>query len=348
MSELVSPMPGARFRALEGIVCIVVSMALFVVQDGMMKSLMDTCPIWILLAARGLIALVVLAPVIVRLGYPHRLFSPLWRLHMLRAGLFAGGFALFYTTFPFMGLAEISTIFFSAPLMIALLAAIWLKESIGPHRIGALIVGFAGVLVAMGPAGAQFQWIAILPLLCAAAYAVSQILARRIGDRETALTTGFHTVVFAGVLILPAGWLVNQLVDLGPEYRHLHWIWPSLSVGDALMLVLLGLTGTVAYLFISRAYQVASASLVAPFDYSYLPMATLMAFLVWGEVPGTTTFLGMGLIVASGLYLGYRELRNRDQVGDPLPVAEAAIAPGNPNAALSMGAEMGDPPASER
>ncbi|MFN3147702.1 MAG: DMT family transporter [Paracoccaceae bacterium] len=338
----VAPPPVLQSRSLEGIACVVVSMTLFVGQDIMMKSLLALHPVWVLIAARGVMAVLILGPMVAVLGGPHRLWTPLWPLHLARAALFASGFAAFYAAFPFMPLAKISTIFFSAPLMIAAMAALWLGETIGPHRIGALVVGFFGVVVAMNPFGEAFDWIAVLPLFCAASYALSQILARRIGDRETTLTTGLFTVGFSGVLIVPTGWIVAHTLPLGPEFRHLSWDWSIASPGQVASLAALGALGMVAYMLASRAYQIASASLVAPFDYTYLPLAAVAAYLFWGEVPANTTLAGMAMIVAAGLYLGYRELVNRGDSTSALPVAESVVAPGNPVAPLSIMAEMPD------
>ena len=192
-----------------------------------MKSLLLTYPIWMLIFVRSCAAVLVLVPLILVLGGPHRLTSPLWRLHLLRAALFSVGFSLFYTAFPFMGLAEVTTIFFSAPLMIAVMAAVFLKETIGIHRIGALVTGFAGVLIAMNPAGDNFTWISILPLVCAAFYAASQILARQIGERESSLTVGLYTLAFTGPILLGMGYLLNSVLTFGPEFHHLRWAIPA-------------------------------------------------------------------------------------------------------------------------
>lgn len=283
-------------------------MLLFVVQDGMMKSLLGEFTVWMLILARSVVTVTVLTPTILVLGRPHRLMSPLWPLHLARAALFAFGFSLFYAAFPFMGLAEVTTIFFAAPLMTAGLAAIFLQETIGLHRIGALTLGFIGVLIAMNPTGDAFQWVAILPLLCALTYAISQVIARRIGDRDTTLTTGLLTIAFAGVLIVPMGYVVNLLVDVGPEFAHLRWDWRLPPTERLHLLILLGAVGMVGYMLLSRAYQIAHASLIAPFDYTYLPFATAMAYLLWDEIPASNTLVGMVLIVASGIYLGYREI----------------------------------------
>ena len=342
MSNVVLESPDSRPRAVEGVSCIMLGMVLFVAQDGMMKSLLETYPIWMLIGVRGLMAVLILGPIIAFLGGQYRLFSPLWPLHLFRAALFASGFTLFYTAFPFMGLAEISTIFFSAPLIIALMAALFLGEQIGPYRIGCLVVGFVGVVIAMNPTSNAFQWIAVFPLFCAITYAMSQIIARKIGDRETTLTMGLYTIFFSSVLVVPSGWIINQLVSFGPEYHHLRWELPVPSGFEILKLGTLGAIGMIGYMLLSRAYQVTSASLVAPFDYSYLPLATVMAYVLWGEVPSTSTMVGMMLIISSGLYLGYRELRSPHQNIEPRPVAEAVIAPGNPVAPMSLGSEIDD------
>ena len=317
-------------NALQGIGCVLFAMVFFVTQDVLMKTLLELYPIWMLLFIRSVVTVLVLAPLILYLGGDHRLISPLWPIHVVRGLLFVIGFSLFYAAFPFMGLAEVTTIFFSAPLFTALFAAIWLKESIGPHRIGALLLGFIGVVIAMNPTGDSFSWIAILPLTCAVTYAMMQILARQIGDRETSLTVGLNTLGVAGVLILPIGWVVNQVINPGPEFSHLRFALPFDRPQDIPELLLLALVGMVGWVLLSRAYQVASASLVAPFDYTYLPFAALVAFVLLEEVPGRSTLMGMVLIVLSGLYLGYRELKATQSSDDPALVGEGLYAPGNP------------------
>lgn len=333
MSTIAPDKPNAPSRALQGILCAEIGMLLFVVQDGMMKTMLDLYPVWTLIFARCVVTILVLVPVILLLGHPHRIRTPLWPLHLARAGLFATGFSLFYAAFPFMGLAEVSTIFFSAPLITALVASLWLGEKIGPHRIGALCIGFVGVIIAMNPTGDTFQWIAIFPLICATTYAASQVLARKIGERESTLTACLYTIAFSGIFILPMGWAVNQVFDLGPEFHHLRWVWPIQTLAGIDRLALLGLVGMTAYMLLSRAYQVANASLIAPFDYTYLPFAAVMAFVLWHEVPPATTLLGMALIVGSGLYLGSREIYAARRRNEPMVVAEASFVPGSPTPA---------------
>jgi drug/metabolite transporter (DMT)-like permease len=218
--------------------------------------------------------------------------------------------------------------------MTATLAALFLQEKIGLHRAAALLVGFAGVVIAMNPTGGSFGWIAILPLLCALTYAISQIIVRKIGEQDTSLVIGLYTISFSGILIIPMGFAVAQMIDVTPELYHLRMDWPVPNAEGIAMLALLGGIGTVAYTLVSRAYQIASASIIAPFDYSYLPLAAFLGYLMWGEIPPYTTFVGMVLIVASGMYTGYRELRV-NRTGDTTPpIAQTVFTPGAPAVAL--------------
>lgn len=314
MSHAVAASP----RVSLGLACIVSGLALIVLQDLAVKALLGDFTVWILIASRTVLSVLILAPVILYLGGRHRLFSPLWPLHLARALLFAVGFSLLYLAFPFLGLAEIMTLFFAAPLITALAAVPLLGERLGPHRWVGLIVGFIGVVIAMNPTGAAFQWVALLPLLSATAYAMAQLLARKIGDRDTTLTLSFYTVTFCGLAVVPIAYAVNALFDLGPEFHHIRWDW-TVPPSAALLLVGVGALGLLGNMLIARAYQVADASLVAPLEYSYLPLAALAAFWIWGETPSWTTLLGMILIIASGVYIGYRELVQQKRALEPAP-----------------------------
>jgi drug/metabolite transporter (DMT)-like permease len=95
-------------------------------------------------------------------------------------------------------------------------------------------------------------------------------------------------------------------------------------------LTALAINGMVAYILISRAYQVADAGLIAPFEYVYIPIAALIGYLVWGEVPALKTYIGMALIISSGLFIGYRELISNRRRFEPPPTAETSFVPGSP------------------
>ena len=315
-------------RTPQGIVAILLGMTLFVFQDAMMKFLLGDFPIWPLLLVRSVVCSLIMLPLILYLGPPHRILTPLWPLHVIRALLFAFGFSLYYAAFPFMTLAAVTTVFFAAPLITALFAAVFLKERIGVHRISALVFGFVGVIIAMKPGADSFQWVSVLPLICACSYATSQMLARRIGDRDTAMVAGAYTIILAGIIVLPLGWLLNALFDIGAQAAHLRWSWEAFTFDILPWLVLLGGLGMVAWTLLSRAYQIADIGAVAPFEYAYLPMAAVLGYVAFDEVPAWNTLVGMALIIVAGIYIAFREVINARR--SIQPTVEASFAPGNP------------------
>ncbi|MEM7209810.1 MAG: DMT family transporter [Pseudomonadota bacterium] len=328
MSTVVRNHDAPISRTPQGIAAIILGMLLFVFQDAMMKSLLGEFPVWPLLLVRAVICSMVMVPLILFLGPPHRLLTPLWPLHFTRAMLFSFGFSLYYAAFPFMTLAAVTTIFFAAPLITAVFAAIFLKEQIGIHRISALVLGFIGVIVAMKPGADSFQWVSVLPLICAVSYAISQMLARRIGDRDTAMVAGAYTIILAGLFVLPVGWGLNVVFDIGAQAAHLRWSWEPFTLAILPWLVLLGAIGMVGWTLLSRAYQIADVGAVAPFEYTYLPLAAALGYLAFDEVPTWNTLVGMLLIIVSGVYIGYREVVNARR--SIMPTTEASFAPGNP------------------
>ena len=343
MATVATTVQTSASRTPQGIIAIILGMLLFVCQDAMMKSLLGAFPIWPLLLARAVVCSLIMVPLILYLGSPHRIFTPLWPLHLARATLFACGFSLYYTAFPFMTLAAVTTIFFAAPLITAVFAAVFLKEQIGVHRISALLLGFVGVIIAMKPGADSFQWVSVLPLICAVSYAISQMLARRIGDRDTAMVAGAYTIILAGVLVLPLGWAINALFNTGAQSAHLRWSWDGFSVATLPWLVLLGAIGMVGWTLLSRAYQIADVGAVAPFEYAYLPMAAALGYFAFDEVPTWNTLVGMALIIVSGIYIGYREVVNaRTSIQ---PTVEASYAPGNPGVVPEV---QDDDPADQR
>jgi len=127
---------------------------------------------------------------------------------------------------------------------------------------------------------------------------------------------------------LPLGWSLNVLFDIGAHAAHLRWSWEAFTLGMLPSLALLGALGMVAWTLLSRAYQIADVGAVAPFEYAYLPMAALLGYVAFDEVPTWNTLVGMALITVSGIYIAYREIVNARQ--SIMPTVEASFAPGNP------------------
>ena len=195
-----------------------------------------------------------------------------------------------------MQLADAYAIFFAAPLLITILSGLVMKEPAGPLRMTASIVGFAGVLIVLQPgANALISYGSLMGLLSVVTYAVVVLLLRSLGRTEHSLTIALWFTGLIGVgsafLAFP-GWQPLQLE---------HWPW----------LLVLSITGTLGQIGLTAAFRRASAAVIAPFDYLHMFWAVLYGWYFWGHIPGQRTWIGTAIIVASGLFILFREAQSK-------------------------------------
>jgi drug/metabolite transporter (DMT)-like permease len=216
---------------------------------------------------------------------------PLGHLHRSAVGLL--GMVCSFTALQHLALTEATAFTFAAPLFMTALSALMLREYVGWHRWGAVVVGFIGVVIMVRPEPGHLNVVGVAFALTAAlgsALAMVQI-------RQIATTEKGPTIVFYFTL---AGTVLGLTGSL------FHWVTP-----DPLTLAVLivgGLIGGVGQLFLTEAIRVAPVGVVAPFDYSQLIWAAILGFLIWGELPHTATLAGALVVAASGIYILHREL----------------------------------------
>jgi len=220
-----------------------------------------------------------------------RTTRPLGHLYRSAAGL--TGMLCSFTAVQHLALTEATAFTFAAPLFMTALSALMLGEFVGWHRWGAVLVGFIGVLIMVRPQPGHMNVVGVSFALAAAlgsALAMVQI-------RQIAVTEKGPTIVFYFTL---AGTVVGLAGSM------FHWVTPDpMTLG---VLVLGGLVGGVGQLFLTEAIRVAPVGVVAPFDYTQLIWATILGFLIWGELPQAATLAGAGVVAASGIYILHREL----------------------------------------
>ena len=225
---------------------------------------------------------------------------------------------LSYTTY-FMGLAalplaDIAAIKFSGPLMITALSVVMLGETVGPRRWVALLVGFMGVLLIVRPGLAAFNMGSVFILISVLFYALAAILTRRLQTTDSSATMAYYSslvYLLATVVLVPVVFLVGDFPDAHPSIAFLFRSWATPSLLDGVIMAGLGLVWAGGMYFLARAYSVALASVVAPFEYVALPINVLWGFVLWHQLPALTTWAGAFLALASGLYVLYRERRER-------------------------------------
>ena len=189
-------------------------------------------------------------------------------------------------------LADAAAIAFVLPLFVAALAVPMLKERLDMPRVLAIAVGLAGALVVVRPGSGVFTLYALLPMAMALCNALYQILTRKIAGVEHPLTSLIWGAIVGAILFsaaLPFAWKTPD--------QAVHWA----------LLAVIGLLASVGHYLLIRAYDYASATLLAPFTYSGLIWAMLLGFLVFGNFPDGWSLFGMAVIVASGLFLASRQ-----------------------------------------
>ncbi len=233
----------------------------------------------------------------------------------LRSHLFRGLCVVFANMTFFLGLAAMPladavAIFFVAPLIITVFSVIFLGETVGPRRWGAVAVGMLGVIVMMRPGGDSFQVTALLPLAAAFGYAALHIMTRKIGDTESASTLTFYIQLTFIVVSILMGLVLGDGRFAGSGDASLDFLlreWSAPKTGDYVVFGLIGLASTLGGYFISQAYKLAEAGLAAPFEYVALPLAIFWGVVVFGEWPDAIAWVGISLILGSGLYTFWRE-----------------------------------------
>ncbi len=264
--------------------------ALFVVMDSIAKGLTESYPAHQITWARfSFHALFVVLFLNVKLGETLR--TQRLGLQLLRSSFMLGTNLLFFAGLVWLGLAQSSAIMYVAPLVVTLLSMPILGEPVGWRRILSVTIGFTGALIIIRPGGETFQWAILLPFIAAFCHAGYQLTTRLVARADNAMTTLAYTAA-VGTVISSFGLLFG-------------WRTPDLEgwIGFAAM----GLVGCLSHFTFIKAFTAANAAVVAPFGYLSLLWATLLGFLLFGELPDTWTIVGALVIVASGLYILHRE-----------------------------------------
>lgn len=275
-------------------------------NDALAKALTGVWPVSQIMAIRGgIVVLTILAAMSLTRNFePLRIRNPV--LMAARAGAIAAATILFLGALQRMPIADTLAIVFISPILVTIMAVLFLGEKVGWRRWSAVGCGFLGVLVILDPGGLMAaatgdaegpgtpRWVMLLPMGAALFAAVRDVVGRRLvsGDHSLGIIFyGMATVALLGsVLSLQGDWVVPAAGEIG---------FAALAAGFMFSAHFLQVEG----------YRFADIALIAPFRYCSLLFAGLLGWVFWGEVPGPSVFLGAGIIVASGLFIWWREAR---------------------------------------
>ncbi|MEL6335910.1 MAG: DMT family transporter [Pseudomonadota bacterium] len=275
-----------------GALGMVVATFFFISMDSFAKALSDDLPPMMVVWARYVSQTVVFA-LIFAVSLPRLIRTENLGQQLLRGGLLFTVTALFFTALQSLELAEAIALVQLAPLMIVALAALLLREHVGPRRWIAVGIGLLGALLIIRPGLGVFQPAALYAVAAAFCFASFQVLTRVMSGTGSIWTTMLYT----------------SLVGAALASATLPWTWvtpPATALPAMLAVGVMGLIGHV--IFVWAAAQV-PASVLAPFNYTSLVWATLMGLVFFGELPATLTVVGACVIVGAGLYVWHRERR---------------------------------------
>ncbi|WP_428642180.1 DMT family transporter [Roseibium sp.] len=282
---------GARSQITAGILVMCAGIFCLCVNDAIAKQLTSGySPIQILFL-RNIIALPIAVLIACMMGGRNALRSYRPVAHLVRGVLWIGAATTFFTSMIYLELAEATALVFAAPVFVTALSALILKEQVGWRRWSAVLIGFLGVLVIVRPGAGTFQTASLLPVATAIFYAVMMISARWVDQRESVWTLMLY--------LTGAGALLSALIA--------PFFWSPVKPEDLKLFIGIAVFGTAGVTMITQAFRMAPASVVAPFDYGALLWATLFGWLFWNEIPGPITFVGAGIIIASGIFIVLRE-----------------------------------------
>jgi drug/metabolite transporter (DMT)-like permease len=270
-----------------------------------------------------------LLPLVRRLDLTPRV----WRLTVVRTLLHVGSFTTFVAALRFLPMADAIAIMFVLPFILLLLGRFFLGEEVGPHRLAACAVGFLGTLMVVQPSFAEVGAPALLPLLGALLFAVFMLVTRRIARDADPLVLQAASGLVATAMLVPL--LLLGLATGWPDLAPV-----PLSTRELLLLALLGALGTTAHLVMAWSLRFAPSATLAPIQYLEIPFATLIGYIVFGDLPDGLAAVGIALTVAAGLYVLHRERRAKKR----LDRARAAQPPGGKFVDIA-GAAPHSPPA---
>jgi len=295
-----------------GVALLVAGIAVFSVQDLILKLLSGAYPLHQAMVLRSLTALPLLVLLVHREGGLGTLFTPGTRAMILRGVVMFLAYTSYYLALAALPMATTVALYFSAPLFITILSVVILKETVGPRRWVALFAGFAGVLIMVRPGGDLFDWAALLPVIAGLTYAISMISARRLGSTETAPALAF----WGNAVFLLAAIAMSAVLGSGAWQSDAHpslafllrgWVMPTAF--DLMLMMACGVIAAIGLTLLTQAYRVAESSVVTPFEYTGLVWSVIYGWLFWRDWPVLSDWIGIAIITGAGLYILWRESR---------------------------------------
>jgi len=293
-----------------GILFILLAMMVFSIQDGIMKHIYNFVSLYEVYLIRTLVSFTLIIIFLILTKKPIVFKSQYPLLTLCRVILFFFGFSSFYISLTVLPLGTATALFFVTPFLITIFAHFFLKEQIGPRRWLAVVVGFIGVYITLDPDFSDFNYLSLLPILCAFCYSLSMIIIKKTSDKDSVYTQTFTfylgAIFFSIIFYFTIGDGQYNTLD-HPASQFIFREWFVNLENSILFMMATGVTATIAFLLLFTAYSIASPAVVSPFEYSILLWSPLIGWLYFSEIPSLNTVIGILIIISSGIYIFLRE-----------------------------------------
>ena len=306
-----------------GIILILISMMVFSVQDGIMKYIFNFVSLYEVYLIRTLVSFGLIL-IFLKLKKEKIVFKTQYPLlTFFRVILFFFGFSSFYISLTVLPLGFATALFFVTPFLITIFAHFFLKEEIGIRRWSAVVVGFIGVYITLNPDFNNFNYLSLLPILCAFCYSLSMIIIKKTSEKDSVYTQTFTfyfgAIIFSTIFYFLIGDGQYNTSD-HPASQFIFREWFVDLESSILFMVATGFTATVAFLLLFTAYSIASPAVVSPFEYSILLWSPLIGWIYFNEIPSLNTVIGIIIIVSSGIYIFMREKAQEQSIATEKPL----------------------------
>jgi drug/metabolite transporter (DMT)-like permease len=284
--------------------------------DAVAKLIGTSVPIGEVVLIRFAVQALVLFPLVMLTARPWKVSGRVMWLTLLRTGLHIIGIAAMFKALTYLPLADAVAIAFVMPFFMLILGKYVLHEEVGLRRLMACLVGFIGTLLVIQPSFVSVGWPALLPVFVAANFSVFMLVTRQIAKETDPIglqaVSGFMAIgLMLPFLAIGNIWQIAPLEIIAPSGTQ----W--------LLLIGLGILGTVAHLLMTWSLRFAPSATLAPMQYLEIPFATLIGLIVFQDLPNQMASIGIVITVAAGLYIILRERTTERhlaaQVNQPAP-----------------------------
>ena len=280
-----------------GIIFMTLAMLCLSVNDVLVKGLSKAYPIWEVIFFRALSGVIISVVLIIFFGWKTlKTEKPFG--HLTRAFSSVACVVFYFFGLKYLMLSENVAIVHSAPIIATLLAVPILGEKLGLHRITAVIIGFIGVLVIVKPGSDLFKLESLFPLAAAFFMAISYLATRFLMSTESSVAIIFYysfALLITSLIFFPNDFVIPSFYNLMP-------------------LMSLGVMGSLGHYFMAQAAKSAEVVVITPFEYTSFIFLGIMGYFFYNEVPDASVFIGMLLIVLSGIYIVYREQQKNKNI----------------------------------